>query len=259
MHIAVHINGTGVNGVHAVKLLKKNWQSGPSAGEQETCLRCGIPFDPTYRHRCALRAFDLSDLSVLAHRSCALCGGTGVRRWKRPSAASVRAYLGLFRGFRPEPLKGLIDQSKAAPLPCRCALRKVFLDCLRKHQQFSVLRDPGAGVYLFASPRTDRYTLYWWRKKESYLADFCLIAKRELHRRTLMIGHPHKGNPAYDASNEWPLFRQYCLGDVDRESCQEALGVSRGNFNHTLYRVQENVGRALYETQPYSLRPPANY
>ena len=200
--IAVHSNGAGVNGVHAAKLWE-NWQSGSPAGEQEICLRCGSPFDPAFRHRCALREFDLSDLRVLARETCTRCHGTGVWRWKRPSRAGVRAYLGRFRGFRPEPVNGLIDQSKAAPVPCRCTLRKVFRDCLHRCHRISAQRDP----------RRD-----WWRKAESYRTDFYLIAKRELHRRQLAHSH---------TLIERSLFRLHFLQGVDCNGYTAALGIPK--------------------------------
>ena len=151
-------------------------------GEQEICLRCGSPFDPLFHHRCAVREFDISDLRVLARETCTRCHGTGVRRWK-----------------------------KAAPVPCGCALRKVFRDCLRTCRRFDSERNPnGDYVIWLAKGQPDRKSVHWWRKGESYSADFHLIAKRELHRRQLV----HRAGPGdrrrrtdSHASTEWCLFR----------------------------------------------------
>lgn len=96
-------------------------------------------------------SWDRSDLFLVAHHSCTICHGTGVRR-------EVEGEL----------------------LPCGCALRGMFRAChARFHKcatrgkfrsQISFERNP--------SGRSNRGT--WSRKEEEYMADFELASRRAL-------------------------------------------------------------------------------
>jgi hypothetical protein len=73
------------------------------------------------------------------------------------------------------------------------------------------------------------------------MADFELISKRIL--------------------DEWhyKIFRWHFLLGADWKLCCDRLGVDRGNYFHAVYRIEEQAGRAFYETEPYGLYPPREY
>ena len=75
------------------------------------------------------------------------------------------------------------------------------------------------------------------RRNEEYIADFVGIAKRTLD--------PH----------EYKLFRFRFLLGADEKLCARQLGVNVGRVNHAVDRVQQKLGRAYRETQPYGLFP----
>jgi predicted DNA-binding protein (UPF0251 family) len=104
-------------------------------------------------------------------------------------------------------------------------------DALRTSSAFTKL-GPGSGC---------RTRLSWSRPSEEYLADFQSIARRAL------------------SSAEQRLFRMHVLEGAEWPQCAPRLGLSRGNFYHSVYRIQEKLGRAFMETQPYGIFPPAAY
>jgi len=75
------------------------------------------------------------------------------------------------------------------------------------------------------------------RKIEEYIADFCLIARR-------MLDDEH-----YD------VFRYYFLLGGDCTIVSTRLNMDKGNFFHRVYRVEEILGRAFQEMEPYCLYP----
>jgi hypothetical protein len=81
----------------------------------------------------------------------------------------------------------------------------------------------------------------WGRKEEEYIADFELISRRSLdpfHHR---------------------IFRWYFVLGADWKLCCRRLGMDRGMFFHAIYRIEERLGKAFYETEPYALYPPHDY
>jgi hypothetical protein len=81
----------------------------------------------------------------------------------------------------------------------------------------------------------------WGRKDEEYIADFCIIARRTLD------------------PEEHRLFRYHFLLGADWKLCSRKLQMDRGNFFHAVYRIEQKLGRALREVQPYALFPLDDY
>jgi len=79
------------------------------------------------------------------------------------------------------------------------------------------------------------------RKKEEYMADFCLIAQRTL------------------TELEYRVLRVYFLLGADWKLASRRFGMDRGTFFHVVYRVEEKLGRAFVETEPYALFPLDDY
>ncbi|MGA2132730.1 MAG: hypothetical protein ABSH50_10590 [Bryobacteraceae bacterium] len=79
------------------------------------------------------------------------------------------------------------------------------------------------------------------RKVEEYLADFCLVSRRTL------------------TGLEYDVFRFHFLLGADWKLCCWRLAIDRGTFFHTVYRIEQKLGRAFRELEPYSLYPLDEY
>ncbi len=81
----------------------------------------------------------------------------------------------------------------------------------------------------------------WGRRDEEYIADFCLVSKRFLNEY------------------EYKLFRFHFLLGADWRLCCRQLKMDRGSFFHEVYRIQQKLGRAYRELEPYALFPLDEY
>jgi len=88
-------------------------------------------------------------------------------------------------------------------------------------------------------PTCDRMT--YGRKNEEYLADVHLIAKRTM------------------TPEDYKLFRWHFVLGADWTLCAPRLKMDRGTFFNHVYSVQQKLGRAFRETEPYPLFPVAGY
>lgn len=91
----------------------------------------------------------------------------------------------------------------------------------------------------FCSGRDQR--LAWGRKDEEYVADFCLISRRTLDEI------------------EYKVFKFHFLLGADWKLCCRRLNMDRGNFFHTIYRIEQKLGRIFRELKPYGLYPLDEY
>ena len=81
----------------------------------------------------------------------------------------------------------------------------------------------------------------WGRKDEEYVADFCLVSRRAL------------------TEEENKLFRLHFLLGADWRLCCRQLGIDRGIFFHSVYRIEQKLGRAFRDVRPYPLFPLREY
>jgi hypothetical protein len=58
---------------------------------------------------------------------------------------------------------------------------------------------------------------------------------------------------------EYKLFRYHFLLGADWKLCTRKLGIDRGNFFHSVYRIEQRLGRMFRELQPYPLFPLDDY
>jgi len=79
------------------------------------------------------------------------------------------------------------------------------------------------------------------RKREEYLADFCLVSRRHL------------------SAEEFQLLTAHFIHGKERAACMRKLRMDRGTFAHAVYRVQQKCGRAFAEVEPYPLYPLGSY
>ena len=134
---------------------------------------------------------------------------------------------------------GMRVQYKVKQSPCNCVFRSVFRVCLRRFRECAIAESYTATVSWDYYSTGGRRIMS--RKKEEYMADFCLIAQRTL------------------SELENKVLRFYFLLGADWKMCARHLRMDRGNFFHLVYRVEEKLGRAYAETQPYALFPLDDY
>ncbi|MBX9601244.1 MAG: hypothetical protein K2X35_09575 [Bryobacteraceae bacterium] len=129
----------------------------------------------------------------------------------------------------------------AAPMAyCGCVYRCVFRMCVGKYRELQSSEKWVSQVCLDGQRRT-RKKWGWGRPHEEFCADLYLISRRRLSKW------------------EWRLFEQFHLGEATWRQLCGSLNVDRGKFFHAVYRVEERLGRAYWETKPYSLYPISEY
>jgi hypothetical protein len=136
---------------------------------------------------------------------------------------------------------GLRRSSRTGPAtPCNCVLRAVFRACYQKFRYCVAQEKHITRVHLEqVNGRDRRHT--WGMKVEEYMADFCLIARRSLD------------------DYEYKIFKFHYLLGADWKLCCRTLKMDRGTFFHTVYRIQQKLGRVFRELQPYALYPLDEY
>ena len=135
---------------------------------------------------------------------------------------------------------GLKSNAKGTSHPCNCALRSVFRACYARFRHCATKEKfmSRASPELI-SGREGRLT--WGRKDEEYIADFCLVSRRTLD----------------DA--EYKIFKYHFLLGADWKLCTRKLNIDRGTFFHAVYRIEQKLGRAFRELEPYGLYPLQDY
>ena len=152
-----------------------------------------------------------SETLALAQQSCTFCHGLGLR----PGRAG-------------------------ASTPCNCVFRAVFRACYARFVKCVSKEKHVSRVSLEANPGRLRKSV-WGLKNEEYVADFCLVSRRELD------------------DQQYRLFRYHFLLGADWKLCCRKLNVDRGEFFHDVYRIQQKLGRAFRELEPYALYPLEEY
>jgi hypothetical protein len=125
-------------------------------------------------------------------------------------------------------------------VPCGCVFRSVFRICMNRFRECTANEGLTGTVSWEYCSGTRGYRTYS-RKREEFMADFCLISRRTLE-------------PA-----EYQLFRFYFLLGADWKLCAKRLKMERGALFHAIYRIERKLGRAFAETKPYGLFPLDEY
>jgi hypothetical protein len=123
---------------------------------------------------------------------------------------------------------------------CKCVLRAAFRACYEYYRDCQERARYISKVTLDPMPGVQRIGC-WGRKSEEYSADFYLVSKRTLWPL------------------EWELFRLHFLDGRDWKVCCRKLRMDRGNFFHSVYRVEQKLGKVFYELRPYALCPVSDY
>jgi hypothetical protein len=119
-------------------------------------------------------------------------------------------------------------------------LRAIFRACFEQFRDCATREKFISKVTLDPLPGKDRKGA-WGRKDEEYVADFCLVSKRTL------------------TEVEYRIFRNHFLLGADWKLCCQKLKMDRGNFFHSVYRIQQKLGRVFRELEPYGLFPVDDY
>src|SRR5262245_62024010 len=135
--------------------------------------------------------WDRSNVLGLARASCKMCHGQGMR----------------------------ITEQRAREVPCYCVFRAVFRACYNRFRVCSVASR--TVTISFGRARGPVGRQKFSRKREEYMADFALIARRVLD------DYEHR------------IFRYHFLLGADWRLCTRMLNIDRGTFFHLLYRIQQ--------------------
>jgi hypothetical protein len=124
--------------------------------------------------------------------------------------------------------------------PCNCVLRAIFRACYARFRECVAKEKHASRTSLEFCRGKDNHTMYG-RKDEEYIADFCLVSRRALD------------------DLEYDVFRFHFLLGADWKLCCRRLKLDRGVFFHTVYRIEQQLGRIFRELEPYSLYPLDEY
>jgi len=125
-------------------------------------------------------------------------------------------------------------------VPCRCVFRAAFRACWNRFRECAAKGVHSSAVTLeLCDGRESRRTFS--RMREEYMADFCLVSRRILN------------------DQEHRIFRAHFLLGADWKLCCRQLKLDRGNFFHGVYRIEQKLGRAFADLEPYPLFPLEDY
>jgi|SRR5581483_903185 len=124
--------------------------------------------------------------------------------------------------------------------PCNCVFRTIFRACYARFVKCVSKEKHVSRISLEANPGRLRKSV-WGLKNEEYVADFCLVSRRVLDEY------------------QYRLFKFHFLLGADWKLCCRRLNLDRGEFFHEVYRIQQKLGRAFRELEPYALYPLDDY
>jgi hypothetical protein len=124
--------------------------------------------------------------------------------------------------------------------PCNCVFRAAFRACYDRFRESVIAGEqPGNVAWeIIGGPGGRRM---YSRRHEEYAADFTLIARRTLD------------------DSDYRIFRIYHLLGADWRIAAKYFGLDRGKFWHAIYRIEQRLGRAYCEVEPYALFPLDEY
>jgi hypothetical protein len=135
---------------------------------------------------------------------------------------------------------GIRDSRAGQMTPCSCVFRGIFRACYARFRYCVTKEKHISKVSLVARQGKERKLTYE-RLIEDYIADFCLVSRRSL------------------TESEHRIFRYHYLLGADWRLCCRQLKMDRGTFFHSVYHIQQKLGRIFRELRPYSLYPVDEY
>jgi hypothetical protein len=134
-------------------------------------------------------------------------------------------------------MRGGLDDSKK---PCNCVLRAIFRACFARFARCNS-QDRRIGRANFETRPGQHQHGSWGRPDEEYLADFCIVSKR------------------YLSAPEYRIFKYHFLLGASWRLCCQKLKTDKGAFFHSVYRIEQRLGRIFRDLQPYALYPLDDY
>ena len=125
--------------------------------------------------------------------------------------------------------------------PCNCTLRGIFRACYNRFRQCLEEQHGVGKMRLDFDVKRMRRTFWRGRKNEEFTADFYLISKRTL------------------TEEEFRIFKYHFLLGADYNLCCRKLKITKGDFFHPVYRIEQKLGREFRELTPYPLFPIDEY
>jgi hypothetical protein len=117
--------------------------------------------------------------------------------------------------------------------------RAVFRACFFRFRECSEVTLTGS--VSLETNRGPQGRVTFSRKREEFMADFCLVSRRTLDE------------------DEHKLFRFHFLLGADWRLCCTRMCLDRGEFFHAVYRIQQRLGHAFADLEPYALYPLREY
>jgi hypothetical protein len=134
---------------------------------------------------------------------------------------------------------GIRSLKRGEPHACNCVLRAIFRTCYARFRHCATKEKYLSKVSLDCTARGGRRV--WGRKDEEYVADFTLVSRRSL------------------TPEEYKLFSFHFLLGADWRLCCRRMNIDRGNFFHSVYRIEQKLGKIFRELKPYALYPLDEY
>jgi hypothetical protein len=135
---------------------------------------------------------------------------------------------------------GIQHDRKGEAVPCNCVLRSIFRACYGRFRQCASKEKYMSRISLDYVPGRQG-SFSWGRKDEEYLADFVLVSQRTLD------------------TAEYQIFKFHFLLGADWKLCCLRLSIDKGYFFHSIYRIEQKLGRIFRELEPYGLYPVSEY
>ncbi len=136
-------------------------------------------------------------------------------------------------GLRKTPTRG---ETK----PCGCVFREIFRACHGRYRHCIEKSGLTSQVAFEITTGSSGYRFYG-RRNEEFIADFEITSRRSLSEEEFGVFHFH-----------------HQLG-ADWKQTSTKLGMSKGNFFHLKYQIEEKLGRVYRELQPHCLFPLDQY
>ena len=152
------------------------------------------------------------DLEFLARSDCPLCKGEG----RTPSNQRVIQ-------------------------PCDCSLKGIFRACYARFRDCVSDGRALSRVSFDRSPTGRSNRGMWGLKREEYMADFQLVARRSLTQA------------------EHRLFRFHHILGASEAMCAKRLGISTLAVKYALQRLEVRLGTVFVSLEPYALYPLYDY
>jgi hypothetical protein len=156
-------------------------------------------------------------------------------QWERSSVIGLaKASCNFCHGY------GMRPVLRGTEAPCKCVFRAVFRACYRRFRECVANGSHTNAVTWERCGGPMGYRTYS-RKREEYIADFCLVSRRTLE------------------DVEHRVFRAHYLLSADWKLCCRQLKIDRGEFFHHVYDIEDRLGRVFAELAPYALYPVSEY